>query len=127
MGRLGSPFVRLSPSHWAGWLSFSPPRLFVWVDTPPTNSQPRGVCGTSPPAASRFSRGKCSPTLPHSALIAALKVGAGRRSQNCLESKQLRTQFGLVRRLEATKGHCEGCPGAEGTHSVLPERDLPAN
>lgn len=113
----------------AGWLPFSPPSLFVWVATPPANSQPRGVCGPRPrlrPAASaEGSTALRSPAGPGS--HAASKVGAGRRSQNCPESKQLRTPSGLVRRLAATKGHCEGCPGAEGTHSVLPERDLPAN
>lgn len=40
---------------------------------------------------------------PHRS-ITALKVGARRPSPNGMEGKQLRAQFGLVRRLAAYKG-----------------------
>lgn len=104
-------FIRTQfPSPWLAVCTSHLQSVCVRVDTPPANSQPRTCLRhQAPPVASHFSRGKCSPTRPPHGLTAALKVGAGRPSQDCPESKHLRTQFGLVGRPAATKGHCEGC------------------
>lgn len=106
------PVCQNSVSLLAGWLfALLTSGVFVWVDTPPANSPPRACLRhQAPPAASHFSQEKAAPPGPHTTPATALKVGAGRQSQNCLESKQLRTQSGLARRLAATKGHCEEGP-----------------
>lgn len=110
--RSHTPFVRTqSPSWLAGCLRFSPLEcLFGWTH-PLQTARPGLVCGTRPcPPPATFPEENAAPPGPHTTPATALKVGAGRRSQNCLESKQLRTQSGLARRLAATKGQCEGGP-----------------
>lgn len=83
---------------WLFALLTSRVRLFGSTRPLPTAS-PRPVCGsqTGPrlwPAT--FPEENGAPQEPPHALIAALKVEAGRRSQNCMKGKQLRTQSGLV-------------------------------
>lgn len=85
-------------------LCFSPPER-IWVITPPTSSQSRArLRRQTLPVASHFSRGKHGPTGGPTRPVTALKVGARRPTRNGMEGKQLRTQFGLVRRLAGYKG-----------------------
>lgn len=112
------PIDQKSVSLLPGWLfALLTSRACVFGSTHPLQTaSPGPACGTrarlrhqAPPVASHFSRGKCSPTRPPHGPDGSFEGGSWEASQDCPESKHLRTQFGLVRRLAATKGHCEGC------------------
>lgn len=94
-----------------GCLCFSPPGASG--SSRPTSSQSRPICDARPCRGQPLFRGKHGPTGGPTRPVTALKVGARRPTRNGMEGKQLRTQFGLVRRLAGYKGHCEGCPAAE--------------
>lgn len=76
-----------------------------WLLTALQPASPRSACVTSrPPWAAAFPEDTAVPREATHCPITALTVGARRRNQNCMESEQLRTQFGLVRRMAGHKG-----------------------
>ena len=85
-------------------LRFSPPER-VWVPRPPQAASPGPIWDTRPrPWPATFPEESTAPQEAPHCPVTALKVGARRPSRNGMEGKQLRTQFGLVRRLAGYKG-----------------------
>lgn len=82
-----------------------PARPWLFGSIRPANSQPEACLWYQAlPMARHFSRGQRGPTEPPHCPITALKVGGRRQRQNCMESKQPRTPFGLVGMLAGYKG-----------------------
>lgn len=101
-GRRG---VGAAPAPFARTLSPFPPGLGCLGRYAPANSQPEACLWYQAlPMARHFSRGQRGPTEPPHCPITALKVGGRRQRQNCMESKQPRTPFGLVGMLAGYKG-----------------------